>query len=61
MTACLPDDPAYCFYPHAGEDGEPGAFLFPRYAEGGGAYTLRTCWRTVCEDAKLGSLHRRED
>ncbi len=23
MTACLPDDPAYCFYPHADEDGEP--------------------------------------
>ena len=23
MTACIPDDPAYCFYPHADEDGEP--------------------------------------
>ncbi len=34
----------------------PSAFLFPRYAEGGGAYSLRTCWRTICEDAKLGSL-----
>ena len=34
----------------------PGAFLFPRYAEGRGAYNLETCWRTVCEDAKLGSL-----
>ena len=34
----------------------PGAYLFPRYAEGGSAYSLRTCWRTVCEDAKLGSL-----
>ena len=25
---------------------EPGAFMFPRYAEGGGAYSLRACWRT---------------
>ena len=32
------------------------AFVFPRYAKGGGAYSRRTCWRTVCEDAKLGSL-----
>ena len=23
MTACLPDDPAYCFYPAVDEDGEP--------------------------------------
>ena len=23
MTACLPDDPAFCFYPAADEDGEP--------------------------------------
>ena len=23
MTACLPDDPAYCFYPAADNDGEP--------------------------------------
>lgn len=23
MTACLPDDPAYCFYPAIDEDGEP--------------------------------------
>ena len=35
---------------------DPGGLLFPRYAEGGSAYSLRTCWRTVCEDAKLGSL-----
>ena len=35
---------------------DPDAFLFPRYAEGRGAYSLRTCWRTVCEDAKLGNL-----
>jgi len=34
----------------------PGAYLFPRYAEGGSAYSLRACWRTVCADAKLGSL-----
>ena len=35
---------------------DPGAFLFPRYAEGRGTYSLATCWRTICEDAKLGSL-----
>ena len=23
MSACLPDDPAYCFYPAVDEDGEP--------------------------------------
>jgi len=23
MTACLPDDPTYCFCPMADEDGEP--------------------------------------
>ena len=23
MTACLPDNPAYCFYPAATDDGEP--------------------------------------
>ena len=23
MTACLPDNPAYCFYPATGDDGEP--------------------------------------
>ena len=34
----------------------PDAFLFPRYAEGHGTYSLVTCWRTVCEDAKLGGL-----
>ncbi len=28
----------------------------PHYAEGGDAYSLRTCWRTVCEDAMLGRL-----
>ena len=32
------------------------AFLFPRYAEGRGAYSLATCWRAVCADAKLASL-----
>jgi len=35
---------------------EPGACLFPRHAEGRGTYSLTTCWRTVCADAKLGSL-----
>ena len=23
MTACLPDNPAYCFFPHADDDAEP--------------------------------------
>ena len=32
----------------------PDAFLFPRYAEGRGAYSLTSSWRTVCDDAKLG-------
>ena len=36
--------------------GGPDAFLFPRHAEGRGAYSLAACWRAVCEDAKLGSL-----
>ena len=35
---------------------DPDAFLFPRYAEGRGTYSLATCWRTVCGDANLGSL-----
>ena len=34
----------------------PDAFLFPRHAEGRGAYSLATCWRAVCADAKLGRL-----
>ena len=32
------------------------AFLFPRYAEGRGAYSLTTSWRALCADAKLGYL-----
>ena len=32
------------------------AFLFPRHAEGRGTYSLATCWRTACADAKLGRL-----
>ena len=36
------------------------ALLFPRYAEGHGTYSLATCWRTVCEDAKLGGLRLHE-
>ncbi len=35
---------------------DPDAFLFPRLARGRGAYSLATCWRTVCTDAKLGKL-----
>ncbi len=35
---------------------DPDAFLFPYYAEGRGTYSLTTCWRKVCNDAKLGSL-----
>ncbi len=35
---------------------DPDAHLFPRYAEGRSAYSFTTCWRTVCNDAKLGSL-----
>jgi len=32
------------------------AFVFPNYAHGKGYDSLRDCWRTVCTDAKLGSL-----
>ena len=35
---------------------DPDAFMFPSYAEGRAAYSLATCWRTVCADAKLGRL-----
>ena len=35
---------------------EPDAFLFPRYAESRGAYSLATCWCAICADANLGSL-----
>ena len=35
---------------------DPDAFLFPRYAEGRGQYSLIACWRAVCADAKLGRL-----
>ena len=35
---------------------DPDAFLFPRYAEARGKSSLIACWRTVCADAKLGSL-----
>ena len=31
-------------------------FLFPGYAEGRGEYSLVTCWRAVCEDARLDRL-----
>ena len=36
--------------------GMPEAFLFPSFTHGKGYYPLRHCWRTVCEDAKLGRL-----
>ncbi len=34
----------------------PDAFVFPNYARGKGYDSLLDCWRTVCTDAKLGSL-----
>ncbi len=36
--------------------GKPEAFLFPSFAHGKGYHPLRGCWRTVCEDTKLGRL-----
>ena len=35
---------------------KPDVFLFPGYAEGRGEYSLVTCWRAVCEDARLDRL-----
>ena len=35
---------------------KPEAFLFPRYAEGRGQYSLTAYWRAVCADAGLGRL-----
>ena len=35
---------------------DPDAFLFPRCAHGKGYYTLRNCWRAVCDDARIGKL-----
>ena len=35
---------------------DPATYPLPRYAEGRGTCSLATCWRTVCHDAKLGSL-----
>ena len=35
---------------------DPGAFVFPRHAEGKGLWVLTNCWRTVCADARLGRL-----
>ena len=34
----------------------PKAFVFPRYAEGRGDWSLIARWRAVCEEAKLGRL-----
>ena len=34
----------------------PGAFLFPKLAEGRYSHNLVVCWRAVCEDARLGKL-----
>ena len=33
---------------------DPDASLFPRCAQGRGACSFATCWRTVCDDATLG-------
>ena len=35
---------------------DPDAFLFPRYADGRGQWSLTARWRTVCADASLGRL-----
>ena len=35
---------------------DSNAFLFARFAEGRGTYSLIACWRAVCDDAKLGRL-----
>ena len=35
---------------------KPDGYLFPRYAEERSSYSLTSCWRTVCADAKLGRL-----
>ena len=35
---------------------KPEAFLFPHHAEGRSVYSLDSCWRAVCADAKLGRL-----
>ena len=35
---------------------KPDGYLFPRYAEGRSTYSLISCWRAACEDAKLGRL-----
>ena len=34
----------------------PGAFLFPKLAEGRYSHSLVVCWRAVCEDARFGRL-----
>ena len=34
----------------------PGAFLFPKLAEGRHSHCLVACWQAVCEDASLGRL-----
>ena len=35
---------------------KPDGYLFPQYAEGRSTYSLISCWRAACEDAKLGRL-----
>ena len=40
--------------------GQTETYLFPRYAEGQEAYSLATCCRTFCADAKLGNLRRHD-
>lgn len=39
---------------------EADVLLFPRYAGARGAYSLTTCWRAFCTQAKLGRLHLRD-
>ena len=36
--------------------GDPDAFLFPKNAGRRSPYNIVACWRTVCDDAKLGRL-----
>ena len=35
---------------------DPDAFLFPKNARRGNPHNIVACWRTVCDDAKLGKV-----
>ncbi|MDE2811879.1 MAG: tyrosine-type recombinase/integrase, partial [Gemmatimonadota bacterium] len=35
---------------------KPEAPVFPSFTHGKGYYRLRSCWRAICEDAKVGRL-----